>query len=208
MPLESSALYTASLLQRFLRREKNAGRRTLDRRRAFPPSPSATWRSAEPQAHRPTVGLSAALPSERFRGWALDLGKPVTSGSRPAGPGIQPRTRAGQSAQVTRGASFHSRDAQQVPGTFPQRQVPATGPRWGRVGPSPAAAGESPPVGARVSPDGPCHIPRGVAGPLTTSHSGLAGLGKGDVIVAGRCRKVPPIGDRQSGLLSVALGQY
>ena len=157
--MESSALYTASLFQRFLRREKKRWAANTGQETGFSPSPSATWRSPEPQAHRPTVGLSASLPSERFRGWALDLGKPVTSGSRPAGPGIQPRTRAGQSAQVTRGASFHSRDAQQVPGTFPRRQVPATGPRWGRVEPSPAAAGESAPLGARVSPDGPCKIP-------------------------------------------------
>lgn len=50
---------------------------------------------------------------------AFGPGKPGTSGPQPADPEIWPRTRAGQSAQVTRGASFHPRGVQQIPRTFP-----------------------------------------------------------------------------------------
>lgn len=51
-----------------------------------------------------------------------------------------------------------------------------------------------------------CQCLGGEAGAVTTSRSGIARLGKGDVIVAGRFRE-PANGRQRRGSLSVALGQ-
>lgn len=104
----------------FWGKKKNAGWRALN-----------TVSPAERYSHVALAGAPGP-PPYRAVGGAFGPGKPGTSGPQPAGPEIWPRTWAGQSAQVTRGASFHSRGVQQIPATFPRRPVPATGPRRGR----------------------------------------------------------------------------
>lgn len=106
-------------------------------------------------------------------------------------------------------SALHSRDARQVPGTFPGGQVPATGRRRGGAGWS--RAPRRPVNQCSRSPGSPCQLkPDPGRSTLAADHRPLRSLGleKGDVIVAGRFRKASPMGDWRSGLLSVALGQY
>lgn len=154
-----------------------------------PPSSTATWRSPEPQAHRP-IGLSAGPSAPESLEPPGRSQQTQRSGPEPE-QGRAPRWRAVPAS--TLGAS--SRSPELSLGDRFRQQV-----RGG--------VGESARLGARVSPAIQCQFGVGIAQRLTTSHSGIASQGKDDVIVAGRCRKVPPMGDRQSGLLSVSLGQY
>lgn len=125
--MERPALHAAAPFQH-LRREK-AGRRAFNRRQAFP---------LKPNSHVAPGRVSGPPPCSRAAGRSLQgilcgaLSRPSprtsgTSGSLSADPGTRPRTGAGHSAQVTLGATFHLRVAQQVLETFPRRQVSATG---------------------------------------------------------------------------------
>lgn len=106
--------------------------------------------------------------------------------------------------------AFNSRDPRKALGTFPRGQVRATGPA------GPGQAGRSrtprPPVNQRRHPGqpSPANARSGEEQLRRRSRAiqGSRGLEEGDVIVAGRFQQAPPMGDKQSGLLSVALSQY